>query len=540
MAFRMSSVQFMTNYQASLNKTYQKQAKYLEQGDGSSIHRGSDDPVAYSKLLRYKISSNENNQYQSNVKNAISWMETADGVLTHIAEITKTFKEKTIAAATDANNTADFDAIAKEMYAMIEEVYSVSRTQHGDRYIFSGQQDKTEPFVFSTDTVDRAVAKTLDTAQIAFFKGVNSEGGGRVYQFLKLEDADSGDVYYLDTENGNLYEEYLVNKGYKDFISRGLNSIDEVLESGTYEVHDAGLDDTEADGYVSNLLTGATTAAEVSDKINNFIKASHNDSDSILKMTALGDIARDANSDTRITNILNGLGVTDTAAISAFQNALEAGNCKDYPAFPTGAFFTNQGLMASGNDGTLSVSWGTDSSGNPITKTFNYLTEPQQLVTYNGDSNYISMVKLNGATDTVSDIVNTTGQDLFGSDIFDNESSGYSHASGSSMINNMLLVYNKVKAGEVEWLTSDGVTLSDAANSTVVAAQTTIGARLQLYNSVETMLENQSDNITEDITNISGTDVAKLATGLMEMTTLYNMALSLGGRVLPQSLADYL
>ena len=71
MAFRMSSVQFMTNYQASLNKTYQKQAKYLEQGDGSSIHRGSDDPVAYSKLLRYKISSNENNQYQSNVKNAI-------------------------------------------------------------------------------------------------------------------------------------------------------------------------------------------------------------------------------------------------------------------------------------------------------------------------------------------------------------------------------------------------------------------------------------------------------------------------------------
>ena len=54
------------------------------------------------------------------------------------------------------------------------------------------------------------------------------------------------------------------------------------------------------------------------------------------------------------------------------------------------------------------------------------------------------------------------------------------------------------------------------------------------------MLYNQSVTITNDITNVSGTDVAELATRLMEITTLYNMALALGGRVLPQSLADYL
>ena len=108
------------------------------------------------------------------------------------------------------------------------------------------------------------------------------------------------------------------------------------------------------------------------------------------------------------------------------------------------------------------------------------------------------------------------------------------------MINNMIMVYNKVKAGDVEWLSGDGVALADAANATVVNSQTIVGARLQLYTSVEEMLGNQSVNITEEITNVSGTDVAKLATNLMEMTTLYNMALALGGRVLPQSLADYL
>ena len=54
------------------------------------------------------------------------------------------------------------------------------------------------------------------------------------------------------------------------------------------------------------------------------------------------------------------------------------------------------------------------------------------------------------------------------------------------------------------------------------------------------MLETQNDNITENITNVSSTDVAKLATDLMQAQTLYSMSLSLGGRILPMSLADYL
>ena len=95
MSFRMSSIQFMTNYKASLNRTYRQQAQLLEKGDGSSIHRGSDDPVAYSKWLRYKINEHENDQYKSDVNTAQAWMETTDGALTHITDITKTFKEKT-------------------------------------------------------------------------------------------------------------------------------------------------------------------------------------------------------------------------------------------------------------------------------------------------------------------------------------------------------------------------------------------------------------------------------------------------------------
>ena len=180
-----------------------------------------------------------------------------------------------------------------------------------------------------------------------------------------------------------------------------------------------------------------------------------------------------------------------------------------------------------------------DDPDNDAYENFNFTKISQRMITYNGDANYISMVKLNGATDATSDVVNLTGQDLYGNDIFDNSYSGNTQ-SGSAMLNNMLTVYTKTDACDTRWLISDGVTLSDVSHSTLTVSQTTLGARLQLYTGVKDMLQNQNDDITEDITNISGTDVALLATKLMEMTTLYNMSLSLGGRILPQSLADYL
>ena len=149
------------------------------------------------------------------------------------------------------------------------------------------------------------------------------------------------------------------------------------------------------------------------------------------------------------------------------------------------------------------------------------------------------MVKLNGAADPASDTINVTGTEIYGNDIFDDSNSG-NDSSGCAMLNEMLAVYAQVKGSNSKWLSSDGITIAKVSHNTVTIAETKIGARSQLYSSVSDMLENQADNITEDITNISSTDVAKLAVKLMEMTTLYNMSLSMGGRILPQTLADYL
>ena len=146
---RMSSNQFMYNYQHQLNKAYQSQTKLFEDADGSSLHRPSDDSLGYSKLLRYQNSQNENEQYQKNVANALSWMQHSQASLDHISQIMQTFTSKTVDASNDSNNESDMMAISKEMMVQIEEIVSTSNEQLGDRYLFSGQRDLTKPYTLS-------------------------------------------------------------------------------------------------------------------------------------------------------------------------------------------------------------------------------------------------------------------------------------------------------------------------------------------------------------------------------------------------------
>ena len=498
MAIRMSSLQYMYNYKVALNKAYQNQTKLFEQADGSKIHRGSDDPVAYSKLLRYNVSQAENERYQSDVENAVSFMKTADATLSNMADMAKTFVTKTIEAAVETNTSADFESIAREMYSCIEEIVSQSNSQQGDRYIFSGQKDITEPFTLSTELYDRSMSKTLDAAQTKFFKGQVSQGDSYVYQMIALEKIDKNadgsttkHSYYLDTESGYVYTKEFVEEGYKELVTLDYSKVsdaqDITTETSTYQT-------------VKELLHEGT----------------------------LGKV--DLNPETA---------GTDAFVISSYINEKGVVQLDS----DTNPLTLNVTVLDS--DGNVANATTTDDDGNEVTTTdtatatLDFTTIKQQLVTYSGDMNTISMVKRNGANDKASDSVNVMGQDLYTNDIFDDEKSG-NISSGSAYLNDMLTVYNKVLSGDVEWLISDGVSLANASHNALTLSQTKIGSRIQLYENVSDMLTTQGNTITEDITNVSGTDVAELATRLMEMTALYNMSLSIGGRILPVSLADYL
>lgn len=211
------------------------------------------------------------------------------------------------------------------------------------------------------------------------------------------------------------------------------------------------------------------------------------------------------------------------------------------PTKTVSKYFKNTGEII--ND-SATLSGATNTAGNTegidaSSLTFTFKTVAQQVATYQGDAKYISMTKKNGTTEPTSDTVNVTGQDIWGTDIFDNADSGNT-ASGTAMLNSMLTVHAEVVGTNFSWLSDDGQTLSDESHATTVNTETKLGARQQLYTSVKTMLGNQKTLIQQDITDVMSADVAELATKLMESQTVYNMSLALGARILPSSLADYL
>ena len=171
--------------------------------------------------------------------------------------------------------------------------------------------------------------------------------------------------------------------------------------------------------------------------------------------------------------------------------------------------------------------------------TLKFSTVRQQIVSYNGDFRYISMVKENGSTEPTADTVNKTGLDIFGRDLFDDKNSG-NEPSGTAMVNSMLTVYAKTNSADPHWLSSDGISLADAANQVTLQAHTETGARTQLYKNMTDILTDHGENITRDITNVSSTDVAELAMKMMQQQTVMSMSLSMGARILPLSLVDYL
>ena len=454
MAIRVSSNQMVYNYKKQLNDANNRKDKLMEQGDGNKLHRPSDDSVAYTKYLRYDTSQQENEQYQKNVSTGISWMKASDSALVSMTDIQTTFKEKTVAAANGDKTNEDMAAIGKEMEAEIQELVSLGNTQQGDRYIFAGQKDTTQPFSLSEKEVERGLAKTLSEKASNYFSGTNgAEDMGTVKQMLTLTDKD-GNTYYLNTRDGYIYTKDFVEKGYQQKIAQDANA-------KVVPADDKG-----------NLVD----AAGKLDKWTGITKTS--------KSTSVSEYFKSTGE------------IIDAAAND------------NYPL-----------------------------SGNGMQ--FKFATIDQKIATYQGDNKHISMTKKNGTTEPTSDTVNVTGPEIWGTDIFDDASSGNA-PSGTAMLSEMLTVQKQVTSADFSWLSDDGQTISDQAHATTVTTETKLGARQQLYNSVATMLDNQNVLIKQDVTDVSAVDVAALATKLMEEQTVYNMSLALGARILPQSLADYL
>lgn len=149
---RISNNMIVKSYLNNLNSEMARQNEIQEKlSDVKQLHRPSDDPIKVARALRFRTNLASNEQFNQNVKDALSWMNTTDGVMSDMSSMMIRAKELTIKSIS-TNDTTAFQAIASELDGLINHMVNIANTQIGDRYIFSGQADKLQPFTRTGDT----------------------------------------------------------------------------------------------------------------------------------------------------------------------------------------------------------------------------------------------------------------------------------------------------------------------------------------------------------------------------------------------------
>lgn len=157
-------------------------------------------------------------------------------------------------------------------------------------------------------------------------------------------------------------------------------------------------------------------------------------------------------------------------------------------------------------------------------------------VVYSGDDNKISMRLQFGAANPREDSVNVTGTDLFG------PMDASSGSAVSTMFRSLLDIKDQLATGnpDMNYLSNTALTAIDTVSDKVLLNQTEIGARMANYEMSQNLLENNYTTIYENASANDDIDLAKVTVDFKNSENLYNAALAIGARIMPQSLVDFL
>ena len=147
MSYRVTNSMMMRVQVSDMHRNMDNMMKQMEQiSTQRKYNRPSENPVAVTRSMGIDTSLVENQQYQDNLRDALSWLKFSDQAMTNITTIFQRMRELTIQAGNGALTGVDTSAIAKELTELREELRVASNASMGGRYLFGGLATGESPF----------------------------------------------------------------------------------------------------------------------------------------------------------------------------------------------------------------------------------------------------------------------------------------------------------------------------------------------------------------------------------------------------------
>jgi flagellar hook-associated protein 3 FlgL len=150
---RVTQLMLSGNMQRHLSRSYERLGDIQDKlMTGKKIVRPSDDPVVAMKGMVYRSNLTEIQQYQRNLSEAFTWIESADNALDHATSVIHRARELVIQIKNGTYGAEDRQAVEKEITQLKEDLVSVANTQVAGKYIFNGTDILSKPVDPATAT----------------------------------------------------------------------------------------------------------------------------------------------------------------------------------------------------------------------------------------------------------------------------------------------------------------------------------------------------------------------------------------------------
>ena len=135
------------SYLRNLNRNTQSIQKYQDQlSSFKEVNRPSDNPMAMSKIMDFKQSISQNEEYLTTIEDSIDFTNVQDSALANATNSIQRIRQLVQSAATDTMSSEDRQAVKAEVEGEMHTLMDSLNTNFGGRFIFAGKHTTTKPF----------------------------------------------------------------------------------------------------------------------------------------------------------------------------------------------------------------------------------------------------------------------------------------------------------------------------------------------------------------------------------------------------------
>lgn len=259
----------ISDQQISSTLKYQMNASYdqLSQAEivlatQKQLNTPADNPVGTGVVLDLQAQLAQNTQFQATATDTQSWLQTSEQALSGVNDILVQARTLAVQGANDTLTTDERQTLGAQVGQLIQQAVQTANANYDGRYVLSGQQTSTVPFVADSQSGVTSVTYQGDEAPMMREIGrgqtmqVNTPGGSALssvfsalttlQQDLQSGDAStiSGDLQTLDQAHSSLLLTQTVvgsRMSYMQSVQTSLQNVSQSMTQQSSQITDADL-----------------------------------------------------------------------------------------------------------------------------------------------------------------------------------------------------------------------------------------------------------------------------------------------------------